>query len=109
MLLGAEYAGLFLVRGSTVDRRAPLYAAAFLVVAELAFAAIERRAPGTPELALLRLIAVAALAVGAVALGTVVLAVAAVPAAGGLAVHAVGVTAAVALVLLLGRLATRAP
>ena len=31
-LLGAEYAGLFVVRGDTLDVRAPLYGAAFLVV-----------------------------------------------------------------------------
>jgi hypothetical protein len=40
----------FLVRGGTVDQRAPLYGAGFLVVAELAFTAMERRAPGSREL-----------------------------------------------------------
>jgi hypothetical protein len=109
VLLGAEYAGFFLVRGSTVDQRAPLYAAGFLVVAELAFTAMERRAPGNRELALHRVIALAALAVAAVALGTLVLAFAAVPAGGGVVLHAVGVVAAVALVVLLGRLALRTP
>jgi hypothetical protein len=108
VLLGAEYAGFFLVRGSTIDQRAPLYGAGFLVVAELAFAAMERRAPGTRELALFRIIALVALAVAAVALGAAVLAVAALPAGGGVALHAVGVAAAVALVVLLGRLALRA-
>jgi hypothetical protein len=107
VLLGAEYAGFFLVRGSTVDERAPLYGAGFLVVAELAFAAMERRAPGTRELALFRVIALVALAIAAVALGAAVLAVAAPPAGGGVALHAVGVAAAVALVVLLGRLALR--
>jgi hypothetical protein len=109
VLLGAEYAGLFLVRGSTVDQRAPLYGAGFLVVSELAFGAMERRAAETRELALVRVIALAALALAAVALGTVVLAVAALPAGGGIALHAVGVAAAVALVLLLGRLAVIRP
>jgi hypothetical protein len=109
VLLGAEYAGLFLVRGSTIDQRAPLYGAGFLVVAELAFTAMERRAPGSRELALHRVIGLAALAVAAVALGTLVLALAAVPAGGGIALHAVGVVAVVALVLLLGRLALRTP
>jgi hypothetical protein len=107
VLLGAEYAGYFLVRGSSIDQRAPLYGAGFLVVAELAFSAMERRAPGGRELALYRVIGLAALAVGAVALGTLVLAFATVPAGGGVALHAVGVAAAVALVLLLGRLALR--
>jgi hypothetical protein len=107
VLLGAEYAGFFLVRGSTVDQRAPLYGAGFLVVAELAFTAMERRVPGTRELALHRVIGLAALAVSAVALGTLVLAIAAVPAGGGVVLHTVGVLAAVALVLLLGRIALR--
>jgi hypothetical protein len=107
VLLGAEYAGYFLFRGGTVDQRAPLYGAGFLVVAELAFAAMERRAPGTRELALFRVILLAALAVAAVALGTVVLAFAAIPLGGGVVLHAVGVAAAVALVVLLGRLALR--
>ena len=66
---------------------------------------MERRAPGTRELALFRVIVIAALAVAAVVLGTLVLAFAAIPAGGGLALHAVGVVAAVGLVLLLGRLA----
>ena len=87
------------------DQRAPLYGAGFLVVAELAFAAMERRAPGTRELALFRVIVIAALGVTAVALGALVLAFAAIPAGGGVALHAVGVVAAVGLVLLLGRLA----
>jgi hypothetical protein len=108
VLLGAEYAGFFLVRGSTVDQRAPLYGAGFLVVAELAFAAMERRAPGTRELALFRLIGLVVLGLAAVALGAAVLAVAALPVDGGIALHAVGVAAAVALVVLLGRLALRA-
>jgi hypothetical protein len=105
LLLGAEYAGFFLVRGGTVDQRAPLYGAGFLVIAELAFTAMERRAPGTRELALFRVIVIAALGVAAVALGALVLAFAAIPAGGGVALHAVGVVAAVGLVLLLGRLA----
>ena len=105
VLLGAEFAGFFLVRGSTVDQRAPLYGAGFLVVAELAFTALERRAPGTRELALFRMILLAALAVAAVGLGTLVLAFAAIPLGGGVVLHAVGVVAAVALVVLLGRLA----
>jgi hypothetical protein len=68
---------------------------------------MERRAPGSPELALFRVIAIAGLAVAAVALGTLVLAFAAIPAGGGVALHAVGVVAAVGLVLLLGRIALR--
>jgi hypothetical protein len=109
VLLGAEYTGFFLVRGSTVDQRAPLYGAGFLLVAELAFAAIERRVVGSRELALLRMVTLAALGLAAVALGTLVLAFAAIPAGGGLVLHAVGVVAAVTVVVLLGQLALRAP
>ena len=43
-LLGTEYAVLFVLRGDTIDVRAPLYGAVFLIVAELAFAAVELRA-----------------------------------------------------------------
>jgi hypothetical protein len=109
VLLGAEYAGFFLVRGGDLDRRAPLYAAGFLLLAELAFGALERRAPGPPELILRRAGALVLLALAAVVLGAVVLAAASLPAGGGLALHAAGVAAAVALVLLLGRLALRPP
>jgi hypothetical protein len=109
VLLGGEYAGLFLVDRGAVDVRAPLEGAAFLLVAELAFAALELRA-GAPEpgLAARRAAAVAALALGGVVLGAVVLAAATVPLDGGLALEALGVVAAVTLLVLLGRLAARA-
>lgn len=108
VLLGGEYAGLFLVRTGTVDVRAPLYGALFLLVAELAFAALELRA-GTPDPGLLarRAAILAALALGGVLLGAVVLAAATLPVRGGLALEAVGVAAAVGLLVLLGRLAAR--
>jgi hypothetical protein len=107
-LLGAEYALLFVVRGDTIDVRAPLYAAAFLVTAELAFAALERRA-GTPEplLAARRAAALVVVALGGVLTGLVVLAAAAVPLDGGVALEAVGVVAAVGLLAALGRIAVR--
>jgi hypothetical protein len=107
-LLGAEYACLFLVRGDTLDARAPLYGAAFLVVAELSFAALELRA-GTPEPGLVprRVAVLVAAAAGGVLVGMVVLAAAATPLDGGLALEAVGVAAAVALVAALGRTAVR--
>jgi hypothetical protein len=106
VLLGGEYAGLFLVRQSTVDIRAPLYGAAFFLVAELAFAALELRA-GAPDPGLVprRAAILAALAVGGVVLGAVVLAAATLPLEGGLVLEAIGVTAAVGLLVLVGRLA----
>jgi hypothetical protein len=108
VLLGGEYAGLFLVREQTVDVRAPLYGAGLLLVAELAFAALELRA-GKPEpgLAPRRAALLAALALGSVLAGTAVIAAATVPLEGGVALEALGVSAAVAALLLLGRLATR--
>ena len=95
-LLGAEYAGLFVVRGDTLDVRAPLYGAAFLVVAELAFAALELRA-GTPEPGLVarRAAVLVGAAAGGVDRRTVVLAAAAAPLDGGVALEAVGIVAAV--------------
>jgi hypothetical protein len=109
VLLGGEYAGLFLVRKGTVDIRAPLYGAAFFLVAELAFAALELRA-GTPDPGLIarRAALLAALALAGVVLGAVVLAAATLPLEGGLALEAIGVAAAVALLVLVGRLAVRA-
>jgi hypothetical protein len=108
VLLGGEYAGLFLVRKGTVDIRAPLYGPAFFLVAELAFAALELRA-GTPDPGLIarRAVLLAALALAGVVLGAVVLAAATLPLEGGLALEAIGVAAAVALLVLVGRLAVR--
>jgi hypothetical protein len=107
-LLGAEYAALFVVRDDTLDVRAPLYGAGFLVVAELTFAALELRA-GKPEPGLLarRAAMLVAVAAASVLAGLVVLAAAAVPLDGGVGLEAVGVAAAVALVLALGRAAVR--
>jgi hypothetical protein len=107
VLLGGEYAGLFLATDA-IDIRAPLYGALFFVAAELAFAAVELRA-GKPERGLRarRAAAVVAVALGGVVLGAVVLAAATVPVGGGLALEAIGVVAAVALLTMLGRLAVR--
>jgi hypothetical protein len=108
VVLGGECAGLFLVRNETVDVRAPLYGVGLLLVAELAFAALELRA-GKPEPGLLarRAALVAVVALGGVLAGTVVLAAANVPVEGGVGLEAVGVVAAVGALLLLGRLAAR--
>ncbi len=108
VLLGGEYAGFFAVRGGTVDPRAPLYGAGFLVVAELAFAALELRA-GTPEPGLVerRAAVLLGLALATIAAGTAVIAAAALPLDGGVVLTAVGVLASVALLLALGRLAVR--
>jgi hypothetical protein len=107
-LLGAEYAVLFVVRGDTVDVRAPLYGAAFLVTAELAFGALELRAGRSePMLAPRRAAMLVLVAVGSVVTGLIVLAAAATPLDGGVALEAIGVVAAVGLLVALGRVAVR--
>jgi hypothetical protein len=108
VLLGGEFAGLFLVREQTVDVRAPLYGVGIFLVAELSFAALELRA-GKPEAGLVprRAALLAALALGGVLAGALVIAAATVPLDGGVALEALGVAAAVGSLLLLGRLAAR--
>jgi hypothetical protein len=109
-LLGAEYAVLFVVRGDTIDVRSPLYGAGFLVAAELAFASVERRAGrAEPVLVARRAATLVLVAVGGMVTGLVVLAAAAAPLAGGVGLEAVGVVAAVALLVSLGRVAVRSP
>jgi len=108
LVLGAEYAVFFGVRGNDVDPRAPVYGVAFLAVAELAYAALELRAGRSgPELVARRVAALALLGLGSVAVGTLALAAAATPVGGGIGLEAVGVAAAVVLVLALGRAAVR--
>jgi hypothetical protein len=108
VLLGGEFAGLFLVRERAVDVRAPLYGVGLFLVAELSFAALELRA-GRPEPGLVprRAALLALLALASVLAGTLVLAAASVPLAGGVALEAVGVAAAVGSLILLGRMAAR--
>jgi hypothetical protein len=107
-LLGVEYGALFLLGGDTIDVRAPLYGAGFLVVAELAFGALELRA-GAPEPGLVarRAGILVAVALGSVLAGLIVLAAAALPLEGGLELEAVGIAAAVVLLVALGRGAAR--
>ena len=107
-LLGIEYAAYFAVQGDAVDTRAPVYGVCFLAVAELAYGALELRG-GAPEAGLTsrRVLALALLAVGSIFLGLLVLAAASTPLEGGLGLEAVGIAAAVALLVGLGRLALR--
>lgn len=96
------------LRGDAVDTRAPVYGACFLAVAELAYAALELRA-GAPDpgLTARRIVTLAGLALGSVLVGTVVLAAASAPLDGGVGLEAVGVAAAVGLLVGLGRMAVR--
>ena len=105
--LGGEYAVWLTLRGGGVDTRSPLYAAGLLLVAELAYWALDRRSLAVPDVelevrrALRLLVALAA----SIAVGAALLAASAASVGGGVALEAVGVAAAVALLLLVARLA----
>ena len=104
-LLGGQY-GLWLsLRGGEIDTRAPLVAAGLLVVAELAYEALERSVaqPGR-ELVARRALHLAVLAAASVGVGAVILAAAAVPLEGGVYLTALGVAAAALAFALLARL-----
>jgi hypothetical protein len=92
---GAEYAVFLRLRGGAVDVRAPLVAAALLVVAELAFESVAPES-GARERSLLlsQLAALLAAALGTVAVGALVLVVAGSERSG-IALEAVGALAAV--------------
>lgn len=107
-LLGGEYGAWLALRGDAVDTRAPLYAAGFVVLAELAYEGLARGVAWVePELVARRVLLLAGLAVGSVALGAVVLAVATIPLRGGVVLTAVGVAAATLALALIARLARR--
>lgn len=106
VLLGAEYLASLALRGAGLNLGAPVYAAALFLCAELGWLARESAGGAPPRPA--RLLASAALALAAAGLGWAILALAAVPLAGGLALTALGVVAAVAAGLVLAWLATAA-
>jgi hypothetical protein len=101
--IGAEYAAWFALRGGGVDSRAPVYGAGLLVVAELAYWARDRGSTAVPApgLEVRRSFGVLAAAVGALAVGAVALGISAVSLGSGVALEALGVGAAVALLVLL--------
>ena len=105
-LLAAEYLASLYLRGIRLDVVAPVYAAALFVCAELGWLAAEGRRGGLGWLA--RWFAIAGLALAAAALGWVVLIAGTLPLAGGLAVTALGVVAALAAALGLAWLARSA-
>ncbi len=109
--LGAEYTVLFTAQGPALDEVTPLYAGAFLLVAELAFWSIERRVPAwsAPGLVERRLTRLAAVTLGAMALAAAVLVLAAASGGGGggVALEAIGVAAAIGALVLLAVLVRR--
>jgi hypothetical protein len=100
--LGAEYAVLFAAEGRVLDELTPLYAGAFLLVAELAFWSIERRVPAWSDrgLAERRLAGIAGASAGAAIVAAVVLVAAAASGGGGIGLEAIGVAATIAALAL---------
>jgi hypothetical protein len=106
-LAGAEYAAFLVIRESSIDGFAPIYAAGLLLVAELAYWSIERRVPALPGegLTFRRGSLVLAACVAAGGVGGLILAMAELSVRGGLWLEALGVAAAVGAIALLARLA----
>ncbi len=107
-VLGGEYAVLFAAQ-ARLDEQTPLYAGAFLFVAELAFWSIERRVPAWSEPGLVewRLGYLAGVSAGAAVVAAVVLVVAASSGGGGVALEAIGVAAAIGALALVAVLVRR--
>jgi peptidoglycan/LPS O-acetylase OafA/YrhL len=101
LALGAGYA-VALVDRSAADAWAAAYAAAYLLIGELGFAALEERRLDRGRIAVALGLALAGAAVGAV-----VLVVGQASVGGGLAVEALGVVAAVAALALVAALSRR--
>jgi len=95
-LLGAEQAVRLTTGTSRVDPWTPMYAAGFLLTAELAWWSIEPRVPAWAEwgMTLRRLAVVVAACAGGTVLAALVVLAAGAPLHGGLALELVGVVAA---------------
>ena len=105
---GAAYALALIVGDESIDSLAPAYAVGLLVVAELAYWALERRTvEEARELRLRRAAAIAAAAVLSLVAAALVLVVADARIAGGLGLELVGVAAATAALALVTALAWR--
>lgn len=110
-LLGGAYVASLELRpdDGAIDAAAPVYGAALLLLAELAYWSLELRGPGREERRLVarRAAALAGLALLSLLLGALVVTVTAVPLGGGAAWDAVGVAAAAAALALIVHLARR--
>jgi hypothetical protein len=100
VLLGAEQAVRLTVGPARADEWTPLYAAGFLLCAELAWWSIEPRVPAfsEPRVLINRVTVVAGCCTGAALLAALVVLAAGVPLEGGVALELVGVLAAAAAV-----------
>ena len=105
--LGAEQAVRLTSGPSTVDPWTPVYAAGFLLAAELAWWSIEPRVPAwsDTEVLIRRLLAIAASCVGGALLAALVVLAAGAPLHGGVALELVGVTAAVTAIAVVAAIA----
>ena len=106
-LLGVEQAVRLATGPSSVDAWTPLYAAGFLLVAELAWWSIEPRVPAWAQygMALRRLALIVLACAGAAALSALVVLAAGTPVHGGVALELVGVIAAAAAVAVVAAVA----
>jgi hypothetical protein len=107
--LGGEYAVLFTAQGKALDELTPVYAGAFLLVAELAFWSIERRVPAwsEPGLTEWRLAYLFGACGGAALVAAFVLVVGASAGGGGIALEGAGVAAAIGALVLVAILVRR--
>jgi hypothetical protein len=107
--LGGEYAVLFAAQGGALDEQTPVYAGAFVFVAELAFWSIERRVPSwsEPGLAERRMAYLAGVSAGAALIAAIVLVVASASGGGGVALEAIGVAATIGALALVAALVRR--
>jgi hypothetical protein len=102
--LGSDYAVLFVAEGGALDRFTPVYAAGFMLAAELGFWSIESRIPAWTEAAVAewRLARIAVTCIGAAVLASFALvAAAAANGTGGLALESLGVVAVLGALVLI--------
>jgi hypothetical protein len=106
-LIGVQYASWLEIGTHALDQRAPVVGAGLLLAAELAFDSLEPElGPATSTAALARLIVIAAVLLVSVGVDAIVLGATSIPIGGGIALTAVGVTAAVMALALVFKLAT---
>jgi hypothetical protein len=106
VLVGAEYAAFLLLDQRAIDSYAPLYAVALLLVAELAYWALDPESVSAePGLLGRRISLIVASALVGGGLGAMILTVSEFAIHGGILLEAVGVAASVALLFMLARLA----
>jgi hypothetical protein len=109
LALGAAYAGSLFLPERGIDREAPLVAAGFVLLAELAYWTLELRSPLAPEPGMMarRASLVAAAGVGALVVAAVVAVATVVELGEGVLADLLGVAAAVAALAIVARLAQR--